>query len=155
MITYYDGTVLLWQSISSHTHHSTLLLHCTPTSICRQTTLLLQASKNKLISDNPLFTCQSKPWYPPFSASVCIYMKMLLIDLLRCWGWQGEILGFEEDRSAQLAAECPLSWGHPPGPSTGPHPYPTRQKQGNETVTYCFVTVVFHTVSATLQKHYR
>ena len=62
-------------------------------------------------------------------------MSLLLIDLLRCWGRQGEVLGFEEDRQAQLAAERPLSWGHPPGPSTGPHPYPSHQEQGNIMVT--------------------
>ena len=107
-----------------------LLMHCTLTRICQRAVLLLQASHNKLNSDRPLFNGPSKPWYPPFRKCVLFHVLMLLI-LARCWGRQGEVLGFEEDRQAQLAAGCPLSWGHPLGASTGPHPYPPHQEQGN------------------------
>ena len=51
---------------------------------------------------------------------------------LRCRGWHGEVLGYEEDRQAQLAAQCPFPWGSP----TSPHPNPPDQIQGSPCPTH-------------------
>ena len=62
----------------------------------------------------------------------CFLIFNIVCFFPRCWGWHGEVLGHEEDRRAQLAAQCPFPWGSP----ASPYPNPQDKMQGSQCLTH-------------------